>query len=45
VVNSALAVNAVNESGVTGIALGGGLVILSLISICSNILSIAKRNE
>lgn len=45
VVNGALAVNAVNESGVTGIALGGGLVILSLISICSNILSIAKRNE
>lgn len=45
VANGALAVNAVNESGVTGIALGGGLVILSLVSICSNILSVAKRNE
>jgi hypothetical protein len=45
VANGALAVNAVNESGVTGIAVGGGLVILSLVSICSNILSIAKRNE
>ena len=43
--NGALAVNAVNESGVTGIALGGGLVILSLVSICSNVLSIAKRDE
>lgn len=45
VVNGALAVNAVNESGVTGVALGGGLVILSLVSICSNVLSIAKRDE
>lgn len=45
VANGALAVNAVNESGVTGIALGGGLVILSLVSICSNVLSIAKRGE
>ena len=45
VANGALAVNAVNESGVTGIALGGGLVILSLVSICSNVLSIAKRDE
>jgi hypothetical protein len=45
VANGALAVNAVNESGVTGIALGGGLVMLSLVSICSNILSIAKRDE
>ena len=45
VANGAFAVNAVNESGVTGITLGGGLVILSLVSICSNILSVAKRNE
>lgn len=45
VANGALAVNAVNESGVTGIAIGGGLVILSLVSICSNVLSIAKRDE
>jgi hypothetical protein len=45
VANGALAVNAVNESGVAGIAVGGGLVILSLVSICSNILSIAKRDE
>lgn len=45
VANGALAVNAVNESGVAGIALGGGLVILSLVSICSNVLSIAKRDE
>jgi hypothetical protein len=45
VANGALAVSAVNESGVTGIALGGGLVILSLVSICSNVLSIAKRDE
>lgn len=45
VINGALTVSAVKESGVTGIALGGGLVMLSLVSICSNILSIAKRNE
>ena len=45
VANGALAVNSVNESGVTGIAIGGGLVILSLVSIGSNVLSIAKRDE
>ncbi len=44
-VNGALMINGINETGVEGIALGGGMVILTLVSICSNALSIAKRNE
>lgn len=44
-VSLALCINAVNEGGVDGIAVGGGLVVLTLVSVCSNVLSIAKRNE
>ena len=44
VINAALVISAVSENGVGGIALGGGLVILSVVSIASNVLSIAKRD-